>query len=341
MKQALLFEHLDNEKAKCLVCAHQCILKNGQLGVCRVRKNIKGELYSLNYDRVAATHTDPIEKKPLYHFLPGSTSYSVAAMGCNFKCTFCQNNSLSMVKDESGIYGERISPEQLLAAASRHGSKSISYTYSEPTIYFELMFETAKLAKEQGLKNVMVTNGYMSSAALEMMSPYLDGANVDLKAFSEDFYRKYSGAKLAPVLETIKGMKERGIWVEVTTLLIPDLNTDEEELKKLISFILEVDENIPWHVSRFFPQHKLVDIPPTEPGVIFNALETGREMGLKYLYGGNIASEKWSNTYCFSCGELLIERSGYLTRVHDVSAGKCSKCGEVIPGVWPCGAGNL
>lgn len=334
MKEALLYKKKDNLKVECRLCSHHCVLKEGQLGVCRVRKNIEGALFSLNYDKVAATHSDPIEKKPLYHFLPASTSYSVAAMGCNFNCTFCQNHSLSMVDDEYGLFGERISPEELVTAALRYGSQSISYTYSEPTIYFELMIETARLAKEKGLKNIMVTNGFMSREALDMMSPYLDGANVDLKAFSEKFYKEYSGARLTPVLDTIKGLHERGIWIEVTTLLIPGLNSDPDELEQLISFIGEVDRNIPWHVSRFFPHHKLLDVPVTDSRIIFDALQTAKELGLKYLYGGNIASDKWSDTSCPSCSTLLIERSGYYTSVRNISSGECVNCGENIPGVW-------
>lgn len=333
MKKALLNEKVGSG-TRCLVCSHHCILKDNQLGVCKVRKNINGELYSLNYDKVAATHSDPIEKKPLYHFLPASTSYSVAAMGCNFKCVFCQNNSLSVVHGENSIYGEAIAPAQLVQTALRHNSQSISYTYSEPTIYFELMIETAKLAKEKGLKNVMVTNGYMSRPALDEIAPYMDGANIDLKAFSDDFYKTYCGARLAPVLETIKGMKEKGIWIELTTLLIPGLNDDPREIKELISFILSVDETIPWHMSRFYPQHQLTDVPPTDPGTIFDFLGMGTEMGLKYLYAGNVASEKWDGTHCPRCNALLIERSGYSTRVLNLSDGQCGSCGHAIAGVW-------
>lgn len=336
MKEALLYKKNDDGTVQCRLCAHNCTLKDSQSGVCRVRKNIKGELFSLNYDRIAAVHNDPIEKKPLYHFLPGSSSYSIATMGCNFKCRFCQNHSLSMVEDEHAIYGEKTAPEKIVAAALKYGSKSISYTYSEPTVFFELMIETARLAKEKNLKNVMVTNGFMSREALEMMAPYLDAANVDLKAFSENFYKKYSGARLAPVLDTIKGMKEKGTWIELTTLLIPDLNTDQEEIEKLISFIAELDPQIPWHVSRFFPNYRLLDKPITDTKMIFSALETARQMGLKYLYGGNIASDKWSNTYCPSCGALLVERSGYYTTLPGISAGECTQCREKIPGVWTC-----
>lgn len=339
MVKALLYENIgEGNVVRCRLCGHHCRLKENQLGVCRVRKNINGDLYSLNYDRVCATHLDPIEKKPLYHFLPASTSYSIAAMGCNFKCKFCQNYSLSVVENESRIFGEQIPPETLVRAALNSSSESISYTYSEPTIYFELMLETAKLAREKGLKNVMVTNGYMSPEALEMMSPYLDAANIDLKAFREDFYKEYCGAALAPVLETIKGMKAKGIWVELTTLLIPGLNTDKQEIGELISFILGVDNMMPWHVSRFFPQHRLLEVPPTPTGAIYEALEMGRDRGLKFVYAGNVADERFAHTHCPTCNAVLIERRGYFTKVKKLADGKCGSCGQVIAGVWTSGS---
>ncbi|MCX6582284.1 MAG: AmmeMemoRadiSam system radical SAM enzyme [Candidatus Aminicenantes bacterium] len=335
MKKALLYETAGKDNVvRCLLCAHHCRLQEDRSGVCRVRKNINGALYSLNYDKVCATHLDPIEKKPLYHFLPASTSYSIAAMGCNFKCKFCQNYSLSVVETEARIFGEKIPPEELVQAALNSGSQSISYTYSEPTVYFELMLETAKLAREKGLKNVMVTNGYMSSEALEMMSPYLDAANIDLKAFRESFYKEYCGATLAPVLETIKGMKAKGIWVELTTLLIPGVNTDKREMGELISFILSVDEMMPWHVSRFFPQHRLLDVLATPTGIIYEMLELGRDMGLKFVYAGNVADERFAHTRCPACNAILIERRGYFTRVKKLSGGQCGSCGHAIAGVW-------
>jgi len=339
MKQALLTEQIDiggEKKVRCKLCAHGCVIAEGKLGVCRVRKNIDGRLFSLNFDRVAAIHDDPIEKKPLYHFLPGSSSFSLAAMGCNFSCAFCQNSSLSVVSGEEQIYGRPISPEQLVAAARQSGCLSISYTYSEPTIYFELMLETAKLAHAEGISNVMVTNGYMSIEALEVIAPYLDAANVDLKAFTDIFYKQYCGAHLAPVLKTIREMRKRGIWVEVTTLMIPGLNDDAGELEQLIAFILEVDENMPWHVSLFYPQHRLTDIPPSSPSAIFRTLEIAKQKGLKYLYGGNVASRQWSDTHCPNCKALLIERNGYDTRLSglDTMNGKCRSCGHAIAGVW-------
>jgi pyruvate formate lyase activating enzyme len=341
MKIARLYEKMGadastagSQKLRCLLCAHHCVLDDNRLGICKVRKNIGGELYSLNYDKVAATHNDPIEKKPLYHFLPGSTSFSIATMGCNFSCKFCQNNSLSVVHGENHIFGEAVPPEQIVQTALHYGSKSISYTYSEPTIYYELMYETARLAKEKGIKNVMVTNGYMSSEAIEEIAPYMDGANIDLKAFTESFYKKYCGARLSPVLDTIKAMKEKNIWVELTTLLIPGLNDDPKEIRELVSFIVSVDDTIPWHVSRFYPQHQLNNLPPTSPQAIFDCLKIGTEMGLKYLYAGNISADKWEDTWCPNCGELLVKRSGYFTRVQHLSDGKCGKCSHPIAGVW-------
>jgi len=334
MKNALLYQQLPDEKVKCELCPNFCIIKNGELGVCRVRKNVKGKLYSLNYDKVAAMHTDPIEKKPLYHFLPATPSFSISTMGCNFSCKFCQNHSLSMVEDENQIFGEKISPEELITMALRSGSKSIAYTYTEPTIYFELMLETAKLAKHKGLKNVMVTNGYMSEKAFELIQPYLDGANIDLKAFSDRFYKKYCNAQLFPVLDTIKRMKKRGIWIELTTLLIPNLNSDKKEISELITFILDLDDKIPWHVSRFFPHHNMLETSPTDINLMYEFLETAKERGIQYLYGGNIMAEKWANTYCTECGSLLISRMGYTTTLKNISQGNCTRCGNHTPGIW-------
>ena len=266
MIEALLYQAEEKRKVRCCLCSHRCLLGAGQSGICRVRKNIDGVLYSLNSDRVSAAHLDPIEKKPLYHFLPGSASFSIAAMGCNFSCRFCQNHDLSQVQGEEHIVGSKVSPEELVRKALQAQALSISYTYTEPTVFFELMMATARIAKNAGLKNVMVTNGYMSREALNMIAPYLDAANIDLKSFSEEFYHTQCGAKLQPVLDTIREMKRRKIWIEVTTLLIPGLNTGLEHLRPLLRFLLEIDPEMPWHVSRFFPQYHLNDLPvtPTE-----------------------------------------------------------------------------
>ena len=263
MIKAILYEKKKGQRVICRLCAHECHLPNGKLGKCHVRKNINGDLFSLNSDRVVAMNMDPIEKKPLYHFLPGSRSFSIAAMGCNFSCRFCQNHSISIVLTENHIHGDIVTPEQLLAIAQRNHARSISYTYTEPTVFFELVLETAKLAHNAGMKNVFVSNGYMSQQALSLLGPYLHAANIDLKSFSDDFYRKYCSARLQPVLETITAMKAMGIWMEVTTLLIPGLNDDRKEISQLASFLGRLDASIPWHVSRFFPQHQLLEIPAT------------------------------------------------------------------------------
>jgi len=334
MKPALLYENSANNQVNCHLCAHGCTIAQGELGICRVRKNIAGDLYSLNYDKVVAIHNDPIEKKPLYHFLPATQSLSVAAMGCNFHCHFCQNHSLSMIEEEEQIIGDKVPPEELVKMAQKVNSQSISFTYSEPTVYFELMIETAKLAKEQNLKTVMVTNGYMSAEALAEISPFLDAANIDLKSFSDDFYKKFCGARLQPVLSTIQDMKNRGIWIELTTLLIPDLNSSHAEIESLIKFILNLGEDIPWHVSRFFPQHKMVDKHATDPKSIYSILQLAGKMGLKYIYSGNTTGDDGAHTLCHNCQSLLISRNGYHTRVQNMTDGFCSHCKEKIPGIW-------
>jgi pyruvate formate lyase activating enzyme len=334
MKKALLWTPLSNNRVKCHLCPHSCNLKEGQPGICMVRKNVRGELISLNYDKIAAIHSDPIEKKPLYHVLPGSQSLSIATMGCNFSCAFCQNHSLSMVGDQNQIFGEKKSPEDLIALALESGARSISYTYTEPTVFFELMLETAKLARQNGLKNIMVSNGYMSHDALSMIAPYLDAANIDLKAFSDEFYRKYCNARLEPVIKTIKAMRELGIWIELTTLLIPGLNDNQNELEQLIQFIFEMGDSIPWHLSRFFPHYQLLETSPTDVAVIISILQSAGDKGIKFLYGGNFSSAEWTNTICPECGTLLIERNGYSTEISGLDNGRCSGCGILIPGIW-------
>jgi pyruvate formate lyase activating enzyme len=334
MIKALLGESAGEDRVICHLCAHECRINEGKTGVCRVRKNLKGELFSLNADRVVSINLDPIEKKPLYHFLPGSRSFSIAAMGCNFSCRFCQNHSISVVNAEDEIQGERISPEQVLALARKNHAQSISYTYTEPTVFFELVLETARLARLAGIRNALVSNGYMTAKALSLLGPFLDGANIDLKAFSDGFYKKFCSAHLRPVLETISAMKAMGIWIEVTTLLIPGLNDDRREIEELISFLYGLDENIPWHVSRFFPQYRLLDIEPTAAASIHAFLQLGTDMGLKFTYGGNLADSSWSNTRCPSCRETLIKRSGYHVDNIGLQSGSCRFCGTAVAGTW-------
>jgi pyruvate formate lyase activating enzyme len=334
MKEARLYEKLDGARVRCALCAHACTLADGRAGLCRVRRNAGGTLYSLNYDKLAAAHLDPIEKKPLHHFLPGSASFSIAAMGCNFSCGFCQNHSLSVVDGEADIAGSPVTPQQLVAAACAERAASISYTYTEPTVFFELMAETAELARARGLKNVMVSNGYMSAAAFDEARAWLDAANIDIKAFSDGFYRARCGARLQPVLDTVRAMKRAGVWVEITTLVIPGLNDTDEQAEGIAAFIAGIDPEMPWHVSRFYPQHRLSDRPPTPEGDIERFLEIGARRGLTHLYAGNVAGDAWAHTRCPRCRALLIERHGYNTTLTGLEGGACRACGRVLAGVW-------
>lgn len=334
MKEAYLYKKTDNRRVQCNLCSHRCIIDDQGVGKCCVRKNIGGTLYSLVYGKIVAENSDPIEKKPLFHFLPGSYSMSIATVGCNFKCFFCQNFSISQAPcDHNIIEGRDIMPEDIVSLAVANGDKSISYTYTEPTIFFEYAYDTAKLAGAKGLKNVFVTNGFMSRKCLLMIEPYLDAANVDLKSFSDATYKNKIGGRLKPVLNNIVFIKELGIWIEVTTLIIPGINDSENELKQIAGFLASVDKGIPWHVSAYYPQYKS-KIPPTGIGQIEMAIEIGRGEGLKYVYGGNISGSGYENTYCPKCGDLLIERTGFSISSSKMKKDHCAKCGQKIEGIF-------
>lgn len=334
MKEAMFYEKLEEKKVRCFLCAHHCIIKEGKRGICYVRKNIDGILYSLVYGKVISMNIDPIEKKPLFHFLPGSTSFSIATVGCNFRCEHCQNFEISQYpKEHEDIIGHSVTPEDIVEAAANNGCESISYTYTEPTIFFEFAYDCAKLAHKKGIKNVFVSNGYTSPEATKAIAPYLDGNNIDLKG-NDDFYKKLCGAKLNPVKETIKLMKELGVWVEVTTLIIPDYNDSEDDLKEIAEFIYSVDFSIPWHVTQFYPTYKLTDKPRTPIQTLRKAREIGFKAGLKYVYEGNVPGEGGENTFCPNCKEILIKRFGFRIIENKITHGKCSKCGTLIDGVW-------
>jgi pyruvate formate lyase activating enzyme len=335
VKEAYLYQKKEGNKVHCHLCNHHCLITDGDRGLCNVRENRSGVLLSLVYGKVIAGHVDPIEKKPLFHFLPGSLSYSIATAGCNFKCAFCQNADISqMPVDHNKIAGRDSSPNEIVKDAVENHALSISYTYTEPTIYFETALDTARLAVAEGLKNVFVSNGYMTKECLQEIDPHLHAANVDLKAFDDRFYRDLCGGKLAPVLRTIETMKEMGIWLEVTTLLIPGLNDSEEELKKLARFLAELDSGIPWHISRFHPTYKLNHIHSTDVESIRRARDIGFEAGLEYVYTGNVPGENGENTFCGSCREPIIERIGFRVVGNRLEDGKCPSCGIDIPGVW-------
>jgi len=335
MKEAYLYEKLEQNRVRCSLCNHRCLIRDAERGICGVRENHAGELFSLVYDRVIATHNDPIEKKPMFHFLPGTQSYSIATVGCNFRCLFCQNADISqMPADHHRVYGEEMTPEMIVAEASRGGSATIAYTYTEPTVYFELALDTARLATEAGLRNIFVSNGYMSKDCLEKIHPNLHGANIDLKAFSDKFYKDQCGAKLDPVLKNLATLKELGVWLEVTTLLIPGLNDSVSELKMLSRFLADLDPDIPWHISRFHPTYKLLDVPSTPPETIHRARDLGYDAGLRYVYSGNLPGDDGEKTFCHNCGELLIDRFGFYVRKIKIRNHRCPKCGEYIPGFW-------
>ena len=335
IREALLYEKLDNKRVHCNLCAHRCTIKPDRRGICGVRENKDGILYSLVYGTLIAENIDPIEKKPFSHVYPGSLSYSIATVGCNFSCEFCQNHEISqMPRSTLMITGKDVTPEEIVARAKKSGSKTIAYTYTEPTIYFELAYDTAKIAHENGLKNVFVTNGFMTPAAIDTIAPFLAAANVDLKSFRDDFYKKQCGARLKPVLESLKKMKEKGIWVEITTLLIPTLNDSNEELKDIAQFIADLGKETPWHISRFHPQFKMHSLQVTPVASLHRATEIGKHAGLKYVYSGNVPGDEGENTHCFHCGNLLIERYGFKIISVNLTGNKCFNCGTELEGIF-------
>ncbi|MEW6600820.1 MAG: AmmeMemoRadiSam system radical SAM enzyme [Nitrospirota bacterium] len=334
MKEAMFYEKLEKRQVRCFLCAHHCTVSEDKRGICGVRENRGGTLYSLVYGKLISMNIDPIEKKPLFHFLPGSTSMSIATVGCNFKCRHCQNSGISQYPGKhSDIPGDIITPEEVVGAAEKAGCRSISYTYTEPTIFFEFAYDCARLAHERGIRNVFVSNGYTGPEAAKVIAPFLDGNNIDLKG-SDEFYKKICGARLQPVLDTIKIMKELGVWVELTTLIIPSHNDADEVLSGIIEFIKSVDPAIPWHVSQFYPTFQLLDLPRTPVTTLRRARDMGLKGGLKYVYEGNVPGEGGENTYCPVCGELLIHRIGYQILQNRIKAGTCFKCSSEIKGVW-------
>jgi len=335
LKRAVLWEPAEDKKVRCNLCSWRCLIGDGKLGRCCVRKNIGGILYSLNYDKVCAANVDPIEKKPLFHFQPGSSSFSIACVGCNFRCIFCQNWQISQAALESGrIDGQSISPEQIVDAAVRSGCRSIAYTYTEPTIFMELCESCGRLAKKKGLANVFVSNGYETIEAIDFTREWVDGINVDLKAFSEDYYQRLCKARLGPVLDTIRYIaKQTDIWMEITTLVVPGENDSDAELELLAKFIVnEAGPDVPWHVSRFYPGYKLDNKDATPVSTLERAEEIGKAAGLHYIYLGNVPGARSESTFCYNCGKLLIKRVGYRIISNVVKNGCCPDCNVKIAG---------
>ncbi|MHB8093904.1 MAG: AmmeMemoRadiSam system radical SAM enzyme [Candidatus Aminicenantales bacterium] len=335
IKDAILWQARDERKVACSLCAHRCTIAQGKLGICGVRRNDAGKLVTLVYGEVIAAHVDPIEKKPFHHFLPGTTSFSIATVGCNFRCSFCQNWEISQARagDAPAPPGSRLMPEEVVREALARGCRSVSYTYTEPTIFFEYAADTARLARARGLRNAFVTNGYMTAEALEAASPWLDAANVDLKAFKDETYRKICQARLEPVLATVRLMKKLGVWVEITTLIVPGLNDSEDEIADIARFIAGVDPDIPWHISRFHSDYEYADVPATPVRTLEKALAIGKKEGLRHIYVGNVPGGS-EDTMCPVCGRRLVRRRDFRVDENRIRDSKCPDCGTRIAGVF-------
>lgn len=335
MREAMFYTKVGDTHVRCGLCRFHCLIKNGARGRCGVRENRGGTLISLVYDELCAEHVDPIEKKPLYHFLPGSRSYSIASPGCNFHCRHCQNYSISQLNPAAPIKALlRRTPGNIVEQALGNQCQSISYTYTEPTIFYELAYETSQLAHAAGLKNIFVTNGYISAAALARIAPILDGANIDLKGFSESFYHEYVGAKLSEVLDSIVTYRKQGIWIELTTLIIPELNDSDTDLQGIAAFIMtHLGADTPWHVTAFYPSFKLTDRGPTPASTLKRAREIGLAAGLHYVYEGNIPGSGGEHTHCPSCSALIIKRHGFRVLDTRIRKGVCPDCSAPIAGV--------
>jgi pyruvate formate lyase activating enzyme len=332
---AQFWKSLPNRHAQCRLCSQFCNIPPGDRGFCGVRANDgNGVLHSMVESGVAALNLDPVEKKPLYHYLPGTTTLSFGTPGCNFACLFCQNASLAHeARDLGRVRLQNITAQSLVAEAKRRGAGSLSFTYNEPTVFFELMAETADLARQDGFGAILVSNGFQSPDSLEALRGRIQAANIDLKSFREEFYREYCQARLAPVLDNLKAMRSCGWWLEVTTLLIPGLNDSSEELRELARFIAqELGQEVPWHISRFRPAFRMQDIPPTPLADMERAARIGQEEGLRFVYLGNVLQHSFESTCCPICGQKLLSRLGY--RVTGLPFdGRCP-CGELIPGIW-------
>ncbi len=358
LHEARFYEHLGAGAVRCTLCPHGCRIRDRSRGACGVRFNEAGTLYTLVYDRVVTREVDPIEKKPLFHFFPGSRAYSIATVGCNLRCSFCQNWELSqwprlmlprtteaddrggprpaaprLTELASAVMGEPLSPRQVVDLAITAGCQSIAYTYTEPTIFYELAYDTAVLARERGLKNVFVTNGFISEAPLRALAAVLDAANVDLKFFKTESYRKVSRARLEPILAAIRLYRELGVWVEVTTLVIPGVNDADDELSAIAEFLRGIGPEVPWHLSRFYPTYRMTDRPATPAETLRRAAQIGSSAGLRHVYLGNLASAEGESTFCHRCKSLLIERHGFDVVENRVVHERCPACGAREDGV--------
>jgi pyruvate formate lyase activating enzyme len=335
LKQALHYENLAKRRVRCLVCPRECVVGEGQRGYCRVRENVEGEYYSIVYGRVCARHVDPIEKKPLFHFLPGTTAYSIATVGCNMACKFCQNWQISQAKPED-VEAMRLSPEAVTKEAALYGAPTIAYTYTEPIVFSEYVLDCAREGHANDLKSVMISAGYINEVPIKELTGELDAIKIDLKAHDDDFYADICSTSLKPVLDTIVRVKESGTWLEIVNLIVPTLNDDEERITSLCKWVLDnVGDEVPVHFTRFYPTHLLKNLPNTPVSTVEKARRIAMESGIKYAYVGNVGSgHPGESTYCPACGAILIKRMGYSTSIVNLKDGKCTKCGTLIPGIW-------
>ena len=338
IRQALLGEPFDDPlvagSVRCVACAHRCVLRPGRIGICGVRQNRGGWLYTTVYGQIVAAKAEPIEKKPFFHFMPGSYAYSVATQGCNFHCAFCQNWQMSQAHREGLVPESRnVTPEAVVDEAVAAGVRTIAYTYVEPTVFIEFALDTMVRARAAGLHNVFVTNGYETPEALDLVAPYLDAANVDLKSASDAFFRRVCGARWEPVRDSIVDMRRRGIWVELTTLIIPGLNDDPDELRAMAEWIATaVGPETPWHLSRFEPAYRLGELEPTPAETLVTAAQIARQAGLRHVYVGNAPEVEESTTSCSRCGERLIARSDFAVTEWHLVEGRCPRCRHALAG---------
>jgi len=317
----------------CELCPNGCVLDEGQHSKCRARMNKGGVLYSLVYGKPCAVHVDPIEKKPFSHFLPGTTAFSIATAGCVLSCKFCQNWQISQARPEDTDTYD-LPPDEVVRKAMFYECRSISYTYTEPTVFYEYMYDTAVIAKKYDIKNTMHSCGYINEKPLRKLSKYMNAANIDLKGFTEDFYNRICNGSLKPVLNSLVVLKQEGVWLEITNLVLPTLNDDMKTIREMCKWIKKnLGVDTPIHFSRFYPQYKLDNLPPTPLETITEARKTAMDVGLKYVYIGNIRNEG-ENTYCPKCKKMLIEREGYFVKQNNIASGKCKFCSTSIAGVW-------
>lgn len=332
MKEALFWKK-EKDKVRCELCPHNCLISKGKRGICKARENKNNKLYALTYGKPCALHVDPIEKKPLYHFLPGEDALSIGTAGCNLSCEHCQNYNISQASVENVPY-QNVVPEKVVEIAVKNNYKLIAYTYTEPVIFYEYMLDIARLAKKKGIKNVIVSNGYVNEKPLLKLIKYIDAANIDFKSINEEFYKKICGAKLKPILNTLKILRKNNVWLELTNLVIPTLNDKEEDIDKLCKWIMKnLGKDVPLHFSAFYPTYKLTDLPRTSIEILNKARNITLKNGLKYVYIGNVPSDA-ENTYCYHCKKLLIKRRGFGVTQNNIKDNKCKFCGKKVVGVW-------